>query len=208
MMTGQNLFCQVDMFSVIENQKQQATIGMRQVSQADLESKTEEELVSRIVKKYELEVPVIRDDKIYVAESGESKVDVSGDVRRAIFDHGRPFYIQGTRTVIAVPFEGDAELFKVRPNTFSTSVPTAEIVGQEIRLTYDQVEPNGDAIKTAYTNTLEEIKKYLDWQRSSANEFNSQLEQLARQRFSERKQTIAAGAAIIDALGLPTVRPQ
>jgi hypothetical protein len=202
-MRGQYLFAQVDMFSVIEHQKQQAAKKVQQIDSAHLQRTIEDELVSQIVKEYRLDVPVIKDDKIYVADHGEAQVDVSRDFNRAIFDRSRPFYVQGTKMTIAIPFEGDAELFKVQPNSYTTTRPAGEIVGSEIRLTYTQAEPNSEAIKNAYMKTVQEVKQYLEWQRSSADEFNSQLESLVRQRISERKQKLAAGAGMIESLGLP-----
>jgi hypothetical protein len=205
-MRGQYLFAQADMYSVIEHQKQQAAKRVQQIDRSHLQSTSEDELVSQIVTEYQLDVPVIKDDKIYVAEHGETQVDVSRDFNRAISNRGRPFYVQGMKTIIAIPFEGDAELLKVQPNTYTTTRPSGESVGNEIRLTYTQAEPNSEAIKNAYTKTVQEIKQYLDWQRPSAEEFNTQLESLIRQRVSERKQKLLAGTGMIESLGLPTKR--
>jgi hypothetical protein len=205
-MKGQYLFAQVDMFSVIEHQKQQAAKRVQQIDSLQLQGTSGDELVHQIVNEYRLDVPVIKDDKIYVADHGETQVDVSRDFNRAIFDRSSPFYVQGTKTTIAIPFEGDAELFKVHPNTYTTTQPTGEIVENEIHLIYTQAEPNSEAIKNAYTKTVLEIKQYLDWQRSSADEFNSQLEALVRQRISERKRKLSEGAGMIESLGLPTKR--
>ncbi|MBV8855353.1 MAG: hypothetical protein JOZ02_00180 [Acidobacteria bacterium] len=201
------LFAQVDMFSVTEHQKQQAAKRVQEIDSNYLQRVSEEEVVRQIVNEYRLDVPVINDDKIYVAEHREAQVDVSRDFNRHISDRSRPFYVNGIKTTIAVPFEGDAELFKVQPNTYTTTRPAADIVGNEIRLTYSQAEPNAEAIKNAYTKTVQEIKQYLDWQRPSAEEFNGQLEALVRQRVSDRKNKLSAGAGLIDSLGLPTKKP-
>jgi hypothetical protein len=205
-MRGQYLFSEGDMFSVIENQKAIAVKKVQQVSTAQLQATPESELVSQLVDQLRLNVPVMKQP--YVAESGEAQVDVSRDPRRAIFDRSGPFYVQGTKTVIAIPFEGDRELFRVQPNTYTHMKPMAELGGNEIRLTYEQAEPNSEAIKAAYTKTLQEIEQYLGWQRPSADDFNTQLEGLIRQRVSERKQKLAAGAAMIGSLGLPTAKPE
>jgi hypothetical protein len=205
-MRGQYLFSEGDMFSVIENQKAIAVKKVQQVSTAQLQATPESELVSQLVEQLRLNVPVMKQP--YVAESGEAQVDVSRDPRRAIFDRSGPFYVQGTKTVIAIPFEGDRELFRVQPNTYNHMKPMAELGGNEIRLTYEQAEPNSEAIKAAYTKTLQDIEQYLGWQRPSADDFNTQLEGLIRQRVSERKQKLAAGAAMIGSLGLPTAKPE
>jgi len=203
-MRGEYLFSKVDMFSVIEHQKQQATKRVQAIGSDQLQRATEDEIVKQIVSEYRLDVPVINDDKIYVAEHGEAQVDVSRDFNRHITNRNRPFYVNGMKTVIAVPFVGDSELLKVQPNTYTTTRPSGEIVDNEIRLSYTQAEPNADAIKREYTKTVRDIKQYLDWQRPSADEFNSQLESLVRQRVSDRKNKLQAGSGMLDALGLPT----
>ena len=200
------LFKEVDMFSVVEHQKRQAIEAAMKVDSGRLQQLDEEELVSQIVKKYTLDVPVIQDDKIYIADYGEAQVDVSHDFNRHIIDRTRPFYITGTKTIIAVPFEGDAELFKVQPNSFTFTRPAGRIVRSELHLTYTQSKPDSEAIKREYLKTVQEIKQYLDWQRPSADELNSQLETIVRQRISERKQKLSAGAEMIESLGLPVRR--
>lgn len=206
-MKREYLFSKVDMFTVIEHQKQQASKRVQSMDSGQLLTATEDEIVKQIVEEFRIEVPVMQDDKIYVCEHGEAKVDVSRDPNRFIRDRSQPFYLNGTKTVIALPFEGDAELFKVQPNTYTTTHPAGEISGKEIRLTYMQAEPNAEAVKRDYMKTLGEIKQYLDWQRPSADDFNKQLDTLVRQRVSDRKGKLKAGAAMLEGLGLPTGKP-
>ena len=203
-MKREYLFSKVDMFSVIEHQKQQASKRVQAVDSSQLLAATEDEIVKQIVDEFRIEVPVMQDDKIYICEHGETNVDVSRDPNRFIRDRSGPFLVNGTKTVIALPFEGDSELFKVQPNTYTTTHPAGEVSGEEIRLTYMQAEPNAEAVKRDYMKTLGEIKQYLDWQRPSADEFNNQLDSLVRQRVTERKSKLSAGAAMLDGLGLPT----
>lgn len=201
------LFSEVEMYRLIEHQKCQATERVQQIPPAQFGAKSEDELVSEITAQFRLDVPQICQDKLYVAESVETQVDVRLDPMRFIRDRSQPFYVPGFKTIIAIPFEGDPELFKVQPNQFSTVKPMAQIAGREIRLTYQQVQPDAEAIKNAYTKTLQQISSYLESQRTSANDFNSQLAGLVRQKVSERKQKVAVGAAMIDSLGLPRGKP-
>lgn len=201
------LFSEVEMYLVIEHQKRQAIERVQQIPPAQFAAKSEDELVSEVTEQFRLDVPRICQDKLYVAESVETQVDVRWDPMRFIRDRSQPFYVAGFKTTIAIPFEGDPELFKVQPNQFSTVKPMGQIAGREIRFTYEQVQPDAEAIKNAYTKTLQQISSYLESQRTSANDFNSQLAGLVRQKVSERKQKVAAGAAMVGSLGLPTVKP-
>jgi hypothetical protein len=64
---------------------------------------------------------------------------------RMIYDRSGPFYVPGNKTVIAVPFEGDANFFKVQPQTYTLNPPRAEIGRDEILLTYIRTDHNADA---------------------------------------------------------------
>lgn len=202
-MRGEYLFSKVDMFSVIEHQKQQAGKRVQAIGSDQLQRATEDEIINQIVSEYRLDVPVIKDDKIYVAEHGESQVNTSRDFRQHIRARSRPSSVVGMKTTIAVPFKGDPELLKVQPSTYTSSRPSGEIIGNEIHLTYIQAEPNAEAIKLDYMKTVQEIKQYLDWQRPSADEFNNQLESLVRQRVSDRRKKLLASTGMLELLGLP-----
>lgn len=196
------------MFNVVEHQKQQVKKGVEGLDSNYLLNANEDELVKSLVDEYRLEVPVIKDDEIHVADYGEAKVDVSRDPNRLIHDRSRPFYIPGSQTTIAVPFDGDAEFFRISPNTFNMSLPVGEIVGSEIHLSYTSAGQDSEAIKHEYQATVREIKQKLDWQRQTAEPFNNQLEALVREEIAQRKKRILSGAGMVESLGLPIKRRQ
>src|SRR5687768_9178599 len=91
-MRGTYLFSEWDMLTVVEHQKTEAVKKVEQVTVAQLRATSENELVAELVKQLRLNVPILKEP--YIAQSGEAKVDVSRDPRRAIFNRSRPFYIQ------------------------------------------------------------------------------------------------------------------
>lgn len=200
------LFRGPDMFSVVEHQKRQVTKAVQELESNYLLNASEDDLVNALVDEYRLDVPLIKDEEIHVADHGEAKVDVSRDPNRFIHDRSRPFHIPGSKTTIAVPFEGDAEFFRISPNTFTTTLPIGEIVGSEVRLSYTTANQDGEAIKREYQSTVREIKQNLDWQRQTAEPFNNQLEGFVREEVSKRKGRILANAGMVASLGLPIKR--
>jgi hypothetical protein len=149
-MRGEYLFSKVDMFSVIEHQKQQAAKRVHAIDSDQFQRTTEDEIINQIVSEYRLDVPVIKDDKIYVAEHGETQVNKSRDFRQHIRAQSRPSSVVGMKTIIAVPFEGDPELLKVQPSTYTSNRPSGEIIGNEIHLTYIQAEPNAVVLQELF----------------------------------------------------------
>lgn len=205
-MDHQRLFSDGDIYNILENQKEAIKKEVYALDSNYLLNTSENDLVQWLIDRLRLDVPEILDSEIYVAEHKETKVDVSRDPMRWIDDRSEPFYVQGTRTTIAVPFSGDSGFFKVRPSSFSTVLPRANINGSELRMTFDQVEANGEAIKAQYTSIVSQIKQYLGWLSESANQFNNTLESVIRTHVTQRKEKLLAGAGMIESLGLPIKR--
>lgn len=202
-MSNKVLFNKADIYNVLEGQKEVVKKKVYSLESNYLLNSSETDLIDWLVSELILEVPEILDSEIYVAEHGETKVDVSRDPMRFIHDRSQPFYIQGTKTVISIPFSGDADFFDIRPSTFTTMLPRAEIVDNELRLSYSQVDANSEGIKQEYTNTVNQIKQYLGWLKGNVAQFNNELENSVRRYVSERKNKLLAGAGMIDSLGLP-----
>src|SRR5712692_1234684 len=111
------LFNRVDIFSVIEQQKQKLKIAFPAITNPELDADPIA-VASRLIEEFSINVPVLDEEKKY-ALTKETQVDVSSDPRRFITDRSRPFYIGGTEVRIVVPFQGDAGVFGVQPTSFS-----------------------------------------------------------------------------------------
>jgi hypothetical protein len=164
---------------------------------------SEQDLQQALVEEFRLNVPIIKDEDIYIAHSGETQVDVSGDPMRGIFDRSQPFYIQGSKTIIAVPFEGDSGFFRIQPQSYSLGPPRGEITKNEILLTYVRTDQNAEAIKQDYQSAVSSIKQYLASLSESASQFNRQLEGSVTSQLNARKDRLLADAGMTAAIGLP-----
>jgi hypothetical protein len=197
------LFWQITIYDLIENLKRRIAESVQQLDANYLLNVSEEDLIKSVVSENWLNVPVIKEEKIYIAYSGETKIDVSQDPNRGIFDRSEPFYLDGTTVTIAVPFEGDAFFFNVRPQTFAYNPPHAQIAGSEIHLTCETVEQNSQAIEREYKATVNSIKQFLGWLAPSLEDFNNKLEGLVREQVVRRKQKLLADQQMVTALKLP-----
>jgi hypothetical protein len=202
------LFYKYPMFGVIQGQTEAVKKRVQTIDPSTLLGASENDLLQGLVEEFRLNVPTIKDDEIHIADSGETQVDVSRDPMRIIFDRSGPFYVPGSKTVIAVPFEGDAEFFRVQPQTYSLNPARAEISRDAILLTYVRTDQNAEAIKRDYERTLASIKEHLRSLSQSAAQFNSQLEELAKTELKKRKERLLADAGMIAALGLPMKKRQ
>jgi hypothetical protein len=204
-MSEELLFNRFSIFGVVEGQKESVKKYAQSIPANTLLNASEQDLIQSVTEDFRLNVPVINDEEIYIAESSETQVDVSRDpMRRFVYDqHSGPAYVAGNKTVIAVPFKGDPEFFKVQPQSYSVNPPRGEIDGSEIHLTYVRTDQNPEAIKQDYQRTVNSIKQYLASLSESAAQFNAQLENLVTSQLRTRKDRLLADAGMTAAIGLP-----
>ncbi len=202
-MSQEPLFNKYQIFGVVQGQTEAVKKRVQSIAPNALLNAPEDDLLKALVEEFRLNVPVIKDEELYIAQSGETQVDVSRDPMRLILDRSQSFHIPGNKTVIAVPFEGDAEFFNIQPQTYSLSPPRGEVTRGEILLTYIRTDQNADAIKREYQSTVTSIKQYLSSLSQSASQFNNQLEGLVRSHLKARKDRLLADAGMTAAIGLP-----
>lgn len=167
---------------------------------------SEDDLLDYIVAKHRIEPPAIRHEKIGQLEPSDAQVDVSQDIRRAIFDRTSPHYITGTRVEIVVPFDGEPDCFQFQPSTFTFNPPRGRLKGQELHLVFEGADLEGDSLKQAYENELRRIEEYLRWVRNDIEQFNTSLPDLVRKAVTARKQKLLKDAGLSAALGIPVQR--
>lgn len=202
-MSQELLFSKYDVFDVIHGRPNAIEKTVQTIPANKLLNASEHDLTQALVNEFRLDLPRIQVDGLYIANSGETHVDVSGDPMRMFIDRSQPFYVPGTKVVIAIPFEGDAGFFDVKAHKFTTSPPRGEIVDNEIRLTYVRTDHDGEAIKQEYQRTLASIKEHLDWLSESVVPFNDGLEQVVMKQILARKNRLLADAGMTASIGLP-----
>ena len=94
------------------------------------------ELEDFYVGKVLVEPLVLNSEDRYIAEQSGVDIDVSHDFTRATFP-GRRAIVRGTRIDLAVPFEGDPILWRIRPSTFTLDgYPQIEVREGEIQISF------------------------------------------------------------------------
>jgi hypothetical protein len=151
---------------------------------------------------------VLKLGQIYIFEDGEADVDVSQDPLRFIRDRSKPFYIKGAFATFAVPFDGDGNLFKYSPSTFTTVLPYGDIsiTNNELRITIKSLDHNAQSVRAIFDRTLSEIQQYLGWVAQDVGQFNSSLKQSAHQMIEQRRQKLLQAQSMTAALGFPIKR--
>lgn len=200
------LFGEFEIYAVVESQKLEVKKKIQSIPSATVLGASETDLLQSLFDEFKLNVPVLLEEDIYIATSGETQVDVSRDPMRMIPDPSRPFYVPGNKTIIAVPFDGDATFFRVRPQSYSLSPPRAMVARSELLLTFVTTNPDANAIKRGYQETVRSVKQYLQSLEESAKLFNEALQGLIASHLKARKDRLLADAGMTAAIGLPLKR--
>jgi hypothetical protein len=199
------LFAQSDLRSVIELHGAAITKEVEGAPANQLLNTSVDDFADYLVDKYRLDAPRLREDEI-AADQEETKIDVSQDPMRFITDRSQPFYINATRVSIHVPFDGDPDLFKYQPSTFTWNPPRGRVVGGQLILAFVSMDHNAEAIQQQLQAELSRFRQYLGWVEHDVTPFNDGLRDRARGAIEMRRQKLLKDQGLVAALGFPLIR--
>lgn len=196
------LFNKLDIYSVMEHQKKSLREAISSAPET-MASMPDEEVIRQFLDRFDVQVPVLEDSKMEVADE-EVERDISSDPRRFIFDRSQPFYVKATRITVHVPFKGERVFFDVQPSTFSLSPPRGVVHDGELLLSYeypnDSLPPD---LKQRIERGVAEVKTCLDRLRESANQLRTEMKPIAEQAWKQRRMQFASRRQVVADLGLP-----
>lgn len=164
-----------------------------------------EDLKRYLAQKYSVTAIKLLRDQWY-ADHQEVQVDVRHDPMRWIRDTSRPALVPGERVDVRVPFEGEAELFYARANTWSSSPPRAVVEGSELVLRYESPSDAPREVRPLVDQSLTEIEQHIGWQRSMIDAHNASLPSVADQAIQERRARLLVQSQRAESLGIPIRR--
>lgn len=168
----------------------------------------EPDLLEELMERYRVDPPAFHVDRRYTPGARDVRIDVSQDPLRAIWDRTSPFYVQGTRYEIRVPFDGNAELFRLRPSKWTNVFPFGRIEGQELVVWHeapaDSLDP--ERFEQEINRNLQLIKDYLQWVETDCVVFNRELEQQLHGAIRRRKEKVLQDQRLEAYLRIPVQR--
>lgn len=142
-----------------------------------------DELAQYFVDLYRIEVPVLDKANISVDEQ-EVQIEVADRYS------GSRARVAGVRYTVEIPFSGDKDLFRLRPNTFDYSPPNA-VVGSGVLTFYIQDRAlTVDRVKQEIDRTTVDIERYLDWHRQMWGGFDDQIRRRAKEVIETRRERL------------------
>ena len=149
-----------------------------------------------------MDAPRLRDGETTVDQS-ETKIDVSQDRDRYIRDRSQPFHIVGTAITFFVPFDGEGDLFKCQPSSYTTAPPRAKIRQGELHICYTKTDHDVERLKVEFEREVNEIKRYLEWIDNDVAAFNASLRNKAEARIKYRCEKMLKDQGLVASLGIP-----
>lgn len=148
---------------------------------------------------------VLHEDQRYIKNQTGTQIDVSHDFRRAVFP-GERAVVKGTRVDIAIPFEGDPMLWRIRPSTFSMGgYPEIDIRNNEVVFSVsfpdDSAEP--DKLRSDIERLTKSLADAVAYLKRDVDNHNNSAPNRIRQALA-RKTTLAQSVVgAVTALGIP-----
>ena len=167
---------------------------------------SESDLVSYLVEEYTLDAPRILHGQLYIESEGEAKIDVRGRFEYDIRDRGQPFHVAGSFVTVAIPFEGNGDLFEFKASTYNLNPPRGRVSGSSVLISFRGVEMNADRTREEIDATVGKIEQHLEWIRNDCAGWNARVSSVAEQCVRDRKERLLKQANMVSALGLPMKR--
>ena len=202
------LFHTYDLGRTIERQRQHLANEVNSMSENEVLNTSQEDMAKYLFDKWNIN-PLTIDKSGIHTDYTDAQIDVSGDIRRAIFDQSGPFYITGTRVTFYVPFTGDSVLFQCQPSTFSLSPPRATISrSSELVFTYDLTKEQTSGVKGTFERDLDQTLVHAERINAEVMKFNTDLPEHARQRLDARREKLLQDRNLVESIGFPLRRTQ
>jgi hypothetical protein len=196
------LFSEGDIFTVTEGRKKQIETEINGLDRNRILNVSIEDLCSYIEEKFRLETPTLHEDQAF-ADQNEGTVEI-WDTWRFGRDRGDgPLRVTGTIVELTVPFTGDPQLFRVRPSTFTTTLPVANVQGSTLIFKVTGRDMNAGQVKDELNRQLKMVNEYLGWLRNGTVPFNASIRDYARGLIERRRQKLLADQSLVSALGFP-----
>lgn len=166
------------------------------------------ELEEYYVDKVTIEPLVLHADQCYIHNQSGTQVDVTHDFRRIVFPDKRAV-VRGTQLDIAIPFEGDPMLWRIRASTYSLSgYPSIDVQNGYvlIKITFPDDSANPDLLKSEINSKVGSLQDAVENLRRDVEVHNNSTPQTIRDTIQRKIALAEATVGAVAALGIPIKR--
>lgn len=212
-MRNDMLFYESNLYDFLQTQLAGVQARVDGIGVEQFLASSDEQIVEHVGSSMEI-VPLELYEERKTMEQWESQIDVTGNQRYLGRRDGGRLLVPGQQVIVYVPFTGNAQLWKMRPNHFNHNPPRALIKWGgsdghgtlEITLTLT-ADTEADTCQKALDGTLKNVRFYLTAQKEMIEQHNRSLPDLVRQAVAQRRKTRQNLEAVRKVLNIP-MRPR
>lgn len=166
------------------------------------------ELENHYVNKVTITPIDLRTREFYIANHQGTEIDVSHDFRRAVF-RGERAVVRGTKIDIAIPFEGDPFLWKLRASTFSLGgYPEITVQKDSIvfSVAFPDDSPDPQRLKQEIDREIASLRDAVQYLRRDVETHNAAAPGRIRSAIEAKRKLASSAIGAVAALGIPIRR--
>lgn len=193
------LFTANDLPSALRGQMQAATVAIEKWDPDQLLATAEADVFEYLMSEHSVACPVLHRDQIHQLPVSEEAEVMEGW-------NGRTVERRRTKVVIAVPFEGEEDVFKFRASQYTLNPPRARVRPGELLVTWiGDFAGGGDAasIRRYFDEQLNKIEEHLSWSRADIERHNAELRSAVSSSLAQRRAKLLADRNLEAGLGFP-----
>lgn len=193
------LFCKGDLRNTIELHKQNIKIDIESQKSDYILNVNERDYIDYLYKKYEINSLVLHENLMSIVNQKEKSFKISNGYNR----YEETYTVKGISIVIGIPYEGNKDLFYLRPSTFTLTEVEAEINNNDLLLTYEGINLTEQKIKDSLKRDISLIKQHIERVDLDIKPFNDNLKNYIQGLFTNRKNKLLKDLKLVSSLGIP-----
>lgn len=169
---------------------------------------SETELEQYYIEKAIIEPLTLYSDQQYIENHSGTQIDVSHDVRRAVFS-GERAEVRGTKIDIAIPFEGDPMLWRLKASTWSMGgYPEIDVRNGEIlfSISFPDDSVNPDQLKADIDRNIKSLEGAVGYLKNDVDRHNASVPGAIKNALNRKRETARSTTGAVAALGIPMKR--
>ncbi len=207
------LFCEGDLDGLLWTQTRSIPEIVSSIPTDQFLGSTDQRLVHHLVSRLRI-VPLTLYEDNAEMEQNETLVDVSGDrTRYWSTDFDGPRMVPATEVIITIPYTGDPQLWKLKPNPCRHSFPVGSITpprGEQAgTLIITIIKPHDadeEQFRKELDKTLSDVHDHIKTQRGQVERHNDELPEHIRAAIDARRQRLQQHEGLSAVLAIPLKR--
>lgn len=201
----EHLFSTHSVFDAIENRRKQMREEIANLTAQQLATSEDAHWCDLFEQKCKFDIPRLLRDKIE-RDTKEFDVDVSGNPNLNPFGDRGPILRKAAEITFYVPYDGDGDIFLIRPSQHTLNPPRGSVQGGELTLTYVRTDQDGIKARQEFDNDLMAIQQHLTWMEESVRQFNISLRAEVLNLLTQRRMKLNRDREMDAAIGYPLRR--